>query len=237
VRFLLRVLTQTVNSVVLPTFSRLQTEPERMRRAFYAACRLTSVLSFPAFFGILALAPQTVMVLFGADYLPAANAMRWLAVAGLLQSVSFYNDPVLLATGRATQALRLRAGCSALLIVMVAWGAHYGSFTWVAVAYAANNLLIAVPWLLALGRAIGVRIAEYVPQLSSATLASLLMTGAVLAASRLSLGLGPVLDYTVLVAIGVVTYTAALLAIDHGQVREVLGLVLNRRDARQADSG
>lgn len=236
VRFLLRVLTQTVNSVVLPAFSRLQTEPERMRRAFYAACRLTSVLSFPAFFGILALAPQTMSILFGDAYLPAAGAMRWLAVAGLLQSVSFYNDPVLLATGRATQALWLRTSCSVLLVAMVALGAHLGSFTGVAFAYAANNLLIAVPWLLALRRAIGVRIAEYVPQLSSATLASLVMGGAVLAASRLSLGSGH-LDYTLSVAVGVAAYVVALFTIDPGQVREVLELVSNRRGPRHADSG
>ena len=49
---MIKLLTNVTIQVALPTFSKLQKEPDRMRAAFYKVTRYTSLVSFPAFLGI-----------------------------------------------------------------------------------------------------------------------------------------------------------------------------------------
>ena len=46
-----KILTGVMNAVAFPVFSRLQGDAERMRRAFYEATQLTSLVTLPAFLG------------------------------------------------------------------------------------------------------------------------------------------------------------------------------------------
>jgi O-antigen/teichoic acid export membrane protein len=49
---IIRLVTEVTNSVAFPTFSRIQNEPERMRRAFYSVTQYTSLFAFPVFIGL-----------------------------------------------------------------------------------------------------------------------------------------------------------------------------------------
>ena len=57
---MIKLLTNVTIQVALPTFSKLQKEPDRMRAAFYKVTRYTSVVSFPAFLGMAVLAPELI---------------------------------------------------------------------------------------------------------------------------------------------------------------------------------
>ncbi|TVQ10271.1 MAG: lipopolysaccharide biosynthesis protein [Leptolyngbya sp. DLM2.Bin27] len=97
-----QLLVQTSRDVALPTFSRLQEDPERFRRAFYLATQLTSAIAMPTFLGMAVLAPELVRVLFGEQWLPAAPLMQILALLGILRSITFFKGSVFVAMGKSS---------------------------------------------------------------------------------------------------------------------------------------
>ncbi|MEJ2558700.1 MAG: lipopolysaccharide biosynthesis protein [Anaerolineae bacterium] len=97
---IIRLVTGIINAVAFPTFSRLQRDPKRMLRAFYNVTQYTSLLAFPVFSGLAALAPELVPALFGEKWAPSIPVMQVLALIGILQSVLFFNGSVMRASGK-----------------------------------------------------------------------------------------------------------------------------------------
>ena len=102
-----QILIQTSQDVALPTFSRLQEDPERFRRALYSATQLTTTLATPTFLGMAILAPELVQVLFGEQWLAAVPLMQVLAGLGILRSITFFQGPAFIAMGKPSWWLRL----------------------------------------------------------------------------------------------------------------------------------
>jgi PST family polysaccharide transporter len=97
---IIRLVTEVTNSVAFPAFSRIQGEPERMRRAFYNVTQYTSLFAFPVFIGLAVLAPEVVPVVFGEKWNPSIPVMQVLSLIGILQSVLFFNGSVIKAAGK-----------------------------------------------------------------------------------------------------------------------------------------
>ena len=81
-------------------FSPCRQQPERIRSAFYKVTKYTSLVSFPIFFGMAAIAPELVKVVFGEEWLPSVPVMQILACMGIWQSVSIFNAKVIVAMGK-----------------------------------------------------------------------------------------------------------------------------------------
>lgn len=123
-----QILIQTSQDVALPTFSRLQEDPERFRRAFYSATQLTSTLAMPTFLGMAVLSPELVTVLFGEQWLPAVPLMQVLAVLGILRSITFFQGSAFIAMGKPTWWLRLTILGVSLNFVAFAISYQWGIF-------------------------------------------------------------------------------------------------------------
>jgi O-antigen/teichoic acid export membrane protein len=65
---LIDLVNASLRQVAVPVFSRMQGDPTRLLRALYSATRTTSLVSFPAFAGLAALAPELVPALFGSQW-------------------------------------------------------------------------------------------------------------------------------------------------------------------------
>ena len=120
------LLSKTTNQVAFPTFSKLQQEPERLKRAFYQASHLTSLISVPAFLGIAVLAPQIVPTVFGEQWTPSIPVMQVLAFIGILRTVFQFNGPIMMAMGRADWRFKINIVGTTLnvlcFIAVVRWG-------------------------------------------------------------------------------------------------------------------
>jgi len=109
-----------VSNVMFPTFSQLQDEPAALRDAFFRTIQLTSLVSFPMAFGIVAVAPAFVQAFLGSDWLPMVPVMQILAVFGLLRTITTPMGSLFGAVGRpdySTKVSAVRVTCLALLIV------------------------------------------------------------------------------------------------------------------------
>jgi PST family polysaccharide transporter len=157
---LTRVLTGITNTVAFPAFSRIQHDPERMRRAFYKVTQYTSLLAFPVFTAAAVLAPELVPACFGAKWVPSIPVMQILALMGILQAVLFFNNTVIRASGKPSWEfgiMLLNAVVNVLgFLIAVRWG-----IVAVAASLVITSYLLAPVSIVAVRRLIRIELASY----------------------------------------------------------------------------
>jgi O-antigen/teichoic acid export membrane protein len=204
---IIRLVTEVTNSVAFPTFSRMQHQPERMRRAFYNVTQFTSLLAFPVFIGIGALAPELVPALFGEKWAPSIPVMQVLALIGILQSVLFFNGSVIKAAGKPSWQLGimlLNATCSVIaFLIAVRWGIVAVAASFVIVGY-----LLAPVSYIAVRKLIQVDFRTYLWQFVPPISASLVMVAVILGLQTFfqSLALNLYLELVICLSAGALTY-------------------------------
>ncbi|MEC4805647.1 MAG: lipopolysaccharide biosynthesis protein [Jaaginema sp. PMC 1079.18] len=174
----LQVMTQllvgTSNQVALPTFSKLQTEPEKFRQAFYRVTQFTSLIAFPTFSGMAILTPELVISVFGQQWIPSIPVMRILAFSGIIYTFSYFNASAFMAMGKPSWRLKLtllEATVSLLAgLVAVRWG-----IIAVAAAYTLSLYLVFPIGLTAINRLIQVPINRYLQQFITPAIATIIM--------------------------------------------------------------
>lgn len=91
----------------VPLLSRIQEDPERLRRACLRAFRYSLVLVMPAFAGVALTAGDIIHVLFGAKWEASSMVLQILAVAGVVNTLSLLVDAILTAVGYPQRVLGL----------------------------------------------------------------------------------------------------------------------------------
>ena len=100
-----RTIDQSLGRVVFPALSKLQDNPERMRRALRKSIRSTTFFIFPMMAFCLAAAYDLVLVLFGAKWLPAAPFVAVGCLTWGLRPFNTINNQAVMACGRSGVAL------------------------------------------------------------------------------------------------------------------------------------
>lgn len=179
IRVLVLLLTNTTLQVGLPTFSRLQQQPELIRSAFYTVNQWTSLISFPLFMGVGVFAPELIMLCFGPSWTPSISVMQVLSIVGVLQSILFFNSTVLMAMGKPSWRLGinvLQAVVGTLCFYLaVPWG-----ITVMAATYVFSSYMLAPLYLWLVHRLIKLDFLFYLKQYLSPFVSTLIMAAALL---------------------------------------------------------
>lgn len=222
---MLQLLTNITSQVALPTFSRLQEEPERMRQGFYQVTQLTSLISFPIFLGMAALAPELVPVLFGKQWSPSIPVMQVLAFIGILISIYQFNSAVFIAMGKPSWKLGLNCISSVTNVIGFAIAVRWGIVA-VASAYVIRGYLLSPLPLWAVRKLIPIELKIYFRQFIAPLTGSL---GMVLTIWGTQYFLGDWLNQSHLLAIcvtiGAVVYGIAIRLIDPKLFQQVIELI------------
>lgn len=146
---LTELLTGIVVKVSLPTFAKLQREPERLRNALYKAIELTSLITFPGFLGVVILAPEIVNVVFGEEWKQSIPVMQVLNLAGILYAYFYFNGSLIMALGKPSWKLAIDFVQSIINVVGFAISVQWGIVA-VAAAFVIRAYLMApiVVWLI-----------------------------------------------------------------------------------------
>lgn len=112
-------LTQVVNGVMFPAFSKVQEDSAQLRSAFLRTLRMTTFIAFPASVGIAAVAPTFIIAVFGEEWLPAIPVMQILAFYGLLRGVGRTFGPVWKTVGRPDYITKTSAVRVVLLAIAI----------------------------------------------------------------------------------------------------------------------
>jgi O-antigen/teichoic acid export membrane protein len=229
-----------VANVSLPTFARLQRQPERGRAVFLKATSQIALFSFPVFTAIAVLAPEIVAAVFGGKWMSVVPVMRVLSLVGMARSVFYLKRHLVLAYGRPKWHLGLQLLTVVLTLAGVLLAVSGGIL---AVAWAqALALLASFPLLfLAVSRLVHVRLIEDLQALLPALTASLVMAVVVFVTKVVIAGRvapGIVLAAGLLVGAGI--YIGAVRAIDPNSfLRSVhyIRAMLGRKEYGEAPAG
>jgi PST family polysaccharide transporter len=133
-----------INPITFPLFSRLQTDSKRLLEIFFEGSRLICLLAFPAFLGLIIVSPEIITTFFGPEWKPSTPVIRWLALAGMVQSVLAYNGTLVMALGKPVSLLKIRGFATALISLTSVFAVHWGIAA-VAAAYAIVYLVTVAP--------------------------------------------------------------------------------------------
>jgi O-antigen/teichoic acid export membrane protein len=122
---LIRV-TAPIQQVLIPAFSRLQDEPERLGQVWLRGSRLSAAVSLPAFLGMAIVAPDFVPAVLGDRWSDAIPVLQLLCWAGILQGIQLLQWSALQARGRAGTLLRYSAVSTVVNLAGFGIGLNWG---------------------------------------------------------------------------------------------------------------
>jgi PST family polysaccharide transporter/lipopolysaccharide exporter len=222
-------ITHTISSVTFSAYSKVQNEVEKLRNGYLQTLRMTTFVSFPAAVGIAAIAPTFIEAFFSPEWRPMIQPMQLLAFYGLVRSMGATMGPVFKAVGRPDFIAKL----SSLRVVLLALLIYPATMTYGIEGVAGLILGVYLFPMLPLDMYIMSRIIEtpmfrMLREVSYQLGASLAMGTAVVAVQR-SVDLGSaLLEFGLLVIVGVVVYGTLAVALMIGldwEIKHNLGSV------------
>jgi PST family polysaccharide transporter len=216
-------LTGVLNNVVMSVLARVQDDKERLKAIVTRATHLTSLVAFPAFGGLIVVAPELIRAMLRPEWQGLVIVLQILCFNGLWQCMTFYLFTTLRALGRADLSFRMSCvtvtvrTVAALLIV--GYGLVPLAFSSVVIS------LVGAPVLFHLvARRVGLSSGAYLRGLAPAVLATLLMMACVAATDRLLL-VPAKLSYgtqtILLISVGIVAYLLAVFVIARREIVDV----------------
>jgi O-antigen/teichoic acid export membrane protein len=103
--FLVQMLIMPVQAVGLPAIAALQHQPERIQPFIASTAQALTFVAFPAFCGLMAIAPDAVPFVFGEAWRSSVPIVQALCVVGLVRSVIALFGQVLQGVGRTSWLL------------------------------------------------------------------------------------------------------------------------------------
>jgi PST family polysaccharide transporter len=223
-----------VTQVALPILARLQSDRERLERAYRSALELSCLALYPCFLGIAALAPEIVEVLFGARWRVASPYVSALAVLIWLQVPRLLGSALLSAIGRPREALLTVAVEMALVVApMLVLGSR--SLVWAMAVWLLREVLVAPLLALQLRRATGIRVRLQLRATIAPLFCSLVMAAALLALRRvLPDSLGATERLLVLVPTGAALFLTSAWFTNRNTLLAAFQLILSARPLPKA---
>ncbi len=131
-----------VHRVLFPAFSKIQDDLSKMRENYLRLIKAIALISFPIMVGLLVMAHEFVILVYGAAWEGAAEPIRILALCGLIQSVSTTTGIIFMSRGKVEVLLRLAIVNTLITAGMILAGVRYG-LTGVASFYLVSTLVVA----------------------------------------------------------------------------------------------
>jgi teichuronic acid exporter len=212
----------TINQITLPAVARQQDDPARVRQSILKSIGIMSLVAFPALWGISAVAPELVHVLFGEKWLEAVPALVILPLVVPLRMVCGLLFTTSLALGNRQLDLRNTILNFVLLPSGFFIGAHWGLVglcaAWLVSVPLAYSFT--VPAVL---RCIGIRPRALIAECGAPALAAGVMYAAVAALRLVLAGRPPVVTLLVLCGAGALIYFAAIALLSRRHLVSISG--------------
>jgi PST family polysaccharide transporter len=155
-------ITGVVVAVAHPFFARDQHDVARLRAALTAMMDRTTLVAFPAFFGLAGIARDVVPLVFGDKWMGAVPVLQVLSILMALYAVSTLHGALVRAMGRADWWSGFVNLTSVLYVVGFVVAGHYGIVA-VAASSLAMFMLVSPLHLWMVVRLLDLRLASYLP--------------------------------------------------------------------------
>lgn len=200
-----------VTRVVFPAFSRLQSDSDRVRGAVMQTVRYTSMFTLPMAVGLVILAPQIVMALYGWRWMPSAPVLRILALYAGLRCITHHFGDAYKGTGHPEILSRLTLVWWLLLPPTLIVGSHYGGLIGIAWGRVAAQCVMSILNLIIVMQILDVSLRDLWSSFAPAMEGCMVITAGLLALAPLLPTLPARTFVAVMTMAGVLLYAAFLL--------------------------
>jgi O-antigen/teichoic acid export membrane protein len=222
-----------LGEVMFPAFARMQDDPKRMAAAWFRMTRLVAAVTVPMLIGLIVVAPEFVVVVFGHRWHGVIPVIQILAGIGIFNALNSFSLNILVATDRTRTLFRYSVVFFAAHLAAYAVGIRWG-VVGVAAAYAISSAAVE-PVLIWLGaRALGTTSWRFARNVAGVALASAAMGASVLV-TRLALleaGVPAAARLAILIAVGTAVYLPCCALCASEVVVDVRQIVGARRRSR-----
>lgn len=205
-----------ITKVVFPAYSNLSGEPERLLAAYRTTVAASMTLIAPISLGLAASSALVVEVVFGPEWAAATPVLVFLVLSGIPSTIGWSSGDVFKATGKPQYQWILMTIESATIVPALAvTGTITGNITWIAAVMFAGEFLAATIRLATLSRVCHIPVPAAIGASVRPLASALIMAATVyffISANPLSLPPGALLTATI--ALGALSYAAALFLID-----------------------
>lgn len=238
---ILEMLTAVTGSLSLPTFSRLQDSPKRMRRVLQDLTFVNSAVAFPGFAISAALAPALIPLVFGEGWSESVIIMQLSAPAAAMASITWFDKGLFLGAGKPGAAFAVSVGQAILGVALLAVAVPYGIAA-VAVSRSLRTVLFWPVRVALMRRAIELEIWPYTRQFIGPGVAAAVAAGAIVAIQQSNWAFQTdIVAVAVLAPFAVSLYLAVLWVLARAKVVRVMSFVLGPRQPawlrRQGEAG
>ena len=220
-------ISQVIGRVMFPSLSAIQDDKSSVRNIYIKGTRYIAAVTFPLMMGLLVVAPQFIMVVFGSQWERSIFLVQILALVGLMHSIGTTVGWIYQSQGRTDIMFRWGIFSVAVIAIAFVLGLR-GDVEGVTVAYAIASLLLAYPSFAIPFRLIDLKFSHFIKQFSSIFLAMIGMGGIVFAMRFFMenvLGVSDLVTLILTAVVGVVSYAGVLFVLDKNLYREVFLLL------------
>jgi PST family polysaccharide transporter len=165
-----------LNTVAVPTMSRLQNNPELFRAYYTKYSSIIAFISMPLVAFLFISSDKLIRLLLGSQWLAASELFGILALAGFIQPVASLRGIVLMTCGQGGRYFRWGLYNAIATVSAFACGVPWGA-KGVAVAYSLVTYLILHPSLMYVSKGTPVRVGDFYRAIARPCLASIVMGG------------------------------------------------------------
>ncbi|RWR01190.1 colanic acid exporter [[Pantoea] beijingensis] len=115
-----------ITRVLFPAFSKIQDDRVKLRENFYKLLSLVGLLNFPALLGLMVVAENFVLFIFGEKWLFITPILQVLCIVGLLRSIGNPIGSLLMAKARVDISFKFNVFKLFLFAPSIWLGAHLG---------------------------------------------------------------------------------------------------------------
>jgi O-antigen/teichoic acid export membrane protein len=211
-----------VTGVTPAFFSAVQTDKAELSRYFLRLTEVVSFLTVPASIGIALVADYLVPVLLGPRWLGVIGPLRLLGIFVAVRSVATIFPNLLTAVGHVGFVMRATVGAAITMPIAFLIGSRWGT-NGIATAWVVAYPLIMMPMYYKALSITGLSLKEHISVVMPAVSASTVMTVVLIfTRSMLATRSHSLLALSLLVIIGVLSYTGALFALHRNRVGSLL---------------
>lgn len=117
---------QPIQRVLFPAFSAIQNDPARFQDGILRSGRLLALTFIPVGFGLAAVAPELVWVLYGEQWLPMIPVLQVISISTGLNAPTYIGSPIFNATNRVELSFKLYLVSTVIGVVFMLAGSYWG---------------------------------------------------------------------------------------------------------------
>jgi Membrane protein involved in the export of O-antigen and teichoic acid len=154
-------ISKVISKVAFPTYSVLQNQKQRLRRAYLNTLEITFYLTVPMAVGILIVAPEFTVVVLGEEWVSIVPALQVMAVAGFVRGIVATGGAIFRGTGVPEWDFRMNL-LRAITILLTIWPfTNYMGITGAAISITLGIGITIPVWLVVSRRIISARYSQY----------------------------------------------------------------------------